>query len=409
MTRLPIYVGVLIAFVFFGGNVVAAEAPGTVGASPAVSATVNPDRGTNPELNGGEFHVIFLVSTTGLAVGEKASVEPILLSDGNVIIPFYEYCRALLRSPVQGSPETVRTTKERWEHYRKIVEARGGEDVVRLRSFCRNEPFVLHAERYVMSNGFDLSFHIGVVQFNLDKETPDYVRKNRLGPDMLLPGAAIVLAGESVAPNLDQASQGTYHFLMSSSQTVLEALMPVRKAPSHKVVNGLFQKAHSLAQEKQGLLIEPCRRWEQCSGRWHPNSRKWPKIGYEGSPVLSSSLVGDFDRDGKADLAVVMRSSTRQGRPNSIGANYWKALGFVFGNGKSVIEEAVWGEGGKSSAIGDLAYLEPLALLQVGACSFLLSPFPAVQEGNIGFQLRSLPQETNDCQDMHLLKIIEMQ
>lgn len=357
----------------------------------------------------GRFHLVYLVAADNLKPGTNVMVEPVFMTDGKEIIPFYDYCRALHGVGIPGSEATQKETKAKWEHYKKTLAQRGAPDVEALRPFCHNESFTLSAEHYSLLDNLGQRLRIGKVRFKADVETSQDIRRMQLPPHMPLPGIAAITSAEKVEADLFSTlglkSTGSRYFLMSADRMTLETIVPVR-LPTQKEASILLSRAEALAMEQQGVLIERCPRGNGCENRWYPKTKKWPRIDFEGKPKLNSFLFADLDNDGTTDLAVFMQSSTRQGRPNYVGKHYWTALGFVLAGGEAVIERGTWGVAGRSAAIGNLSYLDPMVLVRPGHCSFLLTPLPDTASNFIGFHLHSLPREVDECEDKFLWKVI---
>lgn len=358
----------------------------------------------------GKFHLVYLVSAEKLEVGSKVYVEPIIFSNGKKIIPLYDYCRAIQGGWIQARKEIQKKVYGQWKHYKKILTQYGSSEINTIKSFCQNNSFKIPAQNYTIIDNIGQRIKIGIVQFTGDTKTMESTGGLGAPPIMTLIGTSIIKKAEHIKTNLllghSFSSIRPHYFVMSSNQELVKTIVPT-KVPTKKEIKFLVKRARDLAMQNLGKKIRHCPKGE-CKTRWYPETKEWPYIKYEGGVELSSPLIADIDNDGTVDLAIYMRSSKPRSRKGYLGKNYWIALGYVFGKDFAVVEYSSYGEEKRweSPVLKQFPLYDPVASLKVGDCSYLLTPMIDIGSGYIGFELFSLPKETERCHDQVFFKVI---
>lgn len=370
----------------------------------ALSATdAQKTAGPAEDTRSSKFHPIFIVSVDALTVGAKAAVEPIFLTDGKEIIPFYDYCRALHGGGIPGSEETVRKTKANWEQYKKTLAQKGAPEIRALAPFCRGEAFALPAEKYFLLDNLGQRIRIGSVEFGTDDDTPDYVRRMRLPPHMSVSGTAKIVRVDQLEKEIlslvSSRATGKHYLLMAAREGVLSAITPVVR-PTVREADVLLAQAATTAREKQGT-------------RWWDGQQIQPsqKIIVGGDPQLRSPLFADFDNDGSIDVVVHMRSSQEATAENiGLPKGRWLARGVISGNKAAKIDYAeildvTLSPEQPSLWVQEFPYFVAVGYLHINGCFYLLAERSSPYESHFAFGLFPLPREAGHCVNTLLSRV----
>lgn len=228
MTRLPTHVGVLIAFVLFGGHVMAAEAPIAPGATTPAAAT---KAGNTTD---GKYYLIWRVTAPKVEVGAEVEVEPAFFTNGEKIVFAWDYCRQ--RYVRESKPKHIPVPYIRGPQ--KILDPdyvlepnEVGEDLSAVHDYCDYKNVLLDGSRFVLLENHGVRLKIGSVRFDAPPQK-SWFRKRYYEPFFPNTGQAKITRLESRPPDKFPAAMGMqqgFGFLMSSNVSILEALVPNRR------------------------------------------------------------------------------------------------------------------------------------------------------------------------------------
>lgn len=315
-----------------------------------------------------KFHLVYLVSTDKLEVGNKVFVEPLFFTNGKRLVFAYNYCRQYFGKKYKLKDDFVYSPKEE-----KLASGQIADDLTPIHRYCEGQDVTFNVKGYVVRDSAGVRLGLDAVGFAYNQPYERLLYQQLLS---LPRGAATIRAvdGAALITSETAVTGGQqYFFLMASNPALLDRIAPARTVSKEKAAR-FRQRVRRYTQARTTGNVRPsgmdiC---EIKSITTPPGQRPFmpPRKGpYRLSRAqILASLFGDLDDDNLTDLVVSIFEEYPR-KKAAVDAETTE-IRFFYGNGNERC--LVWDQG--------VAYkLDPtslpLGLIKVGNCRYLISSF----------------------------------
>lgn len=330
-----------------------------------------------------EYNLIYLASIQKMEVGENVTIEPLILTNGSKLEPFYRYCRA-----ANGN--------KHWSTSIKPDEI--GNDTGRIKYYCNNQSHKLSGRTlYAFNNNGDT---IGLTDVTFKTRTVSYSGARDSVPPIFphsgtgevrsitvnRKGNSNINNGEMAVPN---------YFLVSTNKNRLTKLLGSNKV---SVTNDkLSKRVKNLKKYKRRI-----RYFYMLDGGYN-SENGIPLLAdpIEFKPQLKKVLLltevrQDVNGDRTQDAVVGLIEAPRK----SDGKSGWGGIGILYGNGEAIVYGAPGSHRNKvwHSSI-------PSALLHLNDCVYVVQS--GANKTNNQFNFIPLTNSNKSCAYMQTFKGLE--
>lgn len=259
-------------------------------------------------ISGTNTSILFAITTTSSQEGDIARVDPILLVGKERFLTIYEACQK--RSDDQK--DKLAGHSERIEKF--------------LDSYCSNNKTILDTSNLTISNNTG----DGIMLSNLSFQPNLKDKKRHIPPILPLSGKGEIVRYLEDSKNNNKLIGSTvesnrYYIGVLGGNKITEFVPSV--TVESETLRKLVNRAYVLSKEKTGLIKHRVDSKKELG----PSSLLATKRTELFSPIFS-----DFDRDGKVDLVIGIKSNLKGTKSEGPGSYVyvWSGLAFLYGNGK---------------------------------------------------------------------------
>jgi len=353
-----------------------------------------------------KFSLVFLVGVeeADLKPGVAAFVEPMFFTDGKELVFVYDYCRRKEEGVHKAKVPGLRIPAH-LKGKRGLADQEIAEDLEPIRRYCANQGFRLNGEAYQTLNSLGARVRLGEIVFsgtgkhNYQMYPPEFPRS----------GTATITGVEGPTYEIPGRSKfwGPKHFFLASrNSSLLADLTPVRRT-DEKEVQKFVERANTYGNSHKGKFVQ-CLSSDPRDGSCPPGKEDPVDMGAKFASAelgVGPIVLADVDGDGLTDAIVGLRvlqerRSGVAGRETTDNLT-WSATAFLLGNGNSFHVASL---NMNSVRPTQFLYYTPLALLRVGACTYVVTNSEDLEK-NLLFLAQ--PKESAGCANRRTLKRVE--